>query len=114
MVSQGEIYWIDFGEPSGSAPAFVRPAVVVQSDALNRSRMRTTMVCPLTSQLRRARIPGNVRVRPDEAGLPEESVVLVSQVMTVNKQDLHQFVGRLPRARLAEVLSGIILSLGVP
>lgn len=111
MIRQGEIYWVDFGEPQGSEPGYLHPAVVVQNDVFNRSNIRTVVVCPLTSNLRRAEAPGNVLLSPGEADLAEQSVVNISQLFTVDKQDLRDKVGTVDQGRTQEVLSGIDLLL---
>ncbi len=109
MINQGDIYWIDMGEPSGSGPAFLHPHVVVQNNLFNRSRMRTVVVCALTSNLRRASAPGNVLLKSGEGGLSRQSVVNVSQIFTVDKEDLGEYVGRLPKERVRQILDGIRL-----
>lgn len=111
MVRQGEIYWIDLGEPEGSEPGFRRPYVVVQNDAFNQSRIRTTVVCALTSNLRRARAPCNVLLEADEGRLPAESVVNVTQLYTVDKDTLTDRVGLLSTKRVSEIVAGLKLVL---
>ena len=108
-VRQGEVYWVDFGPASGSAPAERHPAVVVQSDLFNRSRIATTVVCLITSNLLRADAPGNVALKRGDAHLPRASVVNVSQLMTVDKTDLVTRIGRLPGSAMEEVLDGLDL-----
>ena len=107
MISQGDVYWIDFGRPSGSGPGFLRPCVVMQNDAFNESRINTVVVCALTSNLRRARIPGNVLLDEAEADLPERSVVVVSQLFTVDKEDLLDKIGTLSTERVLQIFEGI-------
>jgi mRNA interferase MazF len=109
VIRQGDVYWIDLGEPIGSEPAYVRPYVVIQNDVLNNSRIRTVIVCALTSNLRRAAAIGNVLLEPGEADLPEQSVVKVSQVFTVDKVLLTQKIGRLSMQRVQQVLAGLAL-----
>ncbi len=111
MIRQGEVYWVDFGEPGGSVPGYRSPAIVVQNDVFNASNIKTVMVCPLTSNLRRAEAPGNVLLAPGEANLRDQSVVNISQVFTVNKRDLVKKVGSLDGQRVREVISGINLLL---
>ena len=103
VLRQGEVYWLDLGPARGSAPAERHPCVVVQSDLFNRSLIATTVVCLITSNLSRARAPGNVALKKGEAGLPKPSVVNVSQVLTVDKAELEQRIGRLS----AEVVDAI-------
>lgn len=111
MIRQGEVFWIDFGEPGGSEPGYRRPAVVLQNNVFNASNIGTVVVCPLTSNLRRAKAPGNVLLIPGEAELAEQSVVNVSQVFTVNKRDLIEKVGSLTDDRVREILDGMNLVL---
>ena len=108
-LRQGDVYWLDFGVSSGSAPAERHPCVIVQSDVFNRSRIATTVVCLITSNMDRAAAPGNVFLSKGEARLPKASVVNVSQVVTVNKSELEERVGRLSAAVLAFVLIGLRL-----
>jgi mRNA interferase MazF len=108
-IRQGEVYWLDFGPAFGSAPAQLHPCVVVQSDVFNHSRIATTAVCLITSNRDRAAAPGNVALKKGDARLPRPSVVNVSQIFTVDKSNLEERVGRLPRPALAAVLAGLRL-----
>jgi mRNA interferase MazF len=108
-IRQGEVYWLDFGLSSGSAPAERHPCVVVQSDVFNRTRIATTVVCLITSNMSRAGAPGNVELRKGEARLPKPSVVNVSQVVTIDKTDLEEKVGCIPDPAMAAVLRGLRL-----
>lgn len=112
VIRQGEIYWLQFGAPNGSAPAGRRPALVVQHDRFNRSAIATTVVVAITSNLRMAAMPGNVRLRRGEAGLSRACVVNVSQVRTIDRIRLVDRVGTLGTSRLREVLKGLVLLLG--
>lgn len=107
-VHQGDIFWVAFGEADG-APAGrpAHPAVVVQDDLLNRSRIDTVVVCALTTNLKRAGLPGNVLLEAGEANLPRPSVVEVSKVSTVPKNRLGEYVGTLPPERVEQILSGM-------
>ena len=107
MIRQGDIYWFDPGRPRGSAPALIRPHVVVQNDLVNASAIRTTIVCCLTTNLRRALAVHNVLIPQGEGGLPAASVVNVSQVLTVDKSDLRDLIGRLSAARIQQIVSGL-------
>lgn len=112
VVSQGEIWWADLPGPTGSGPGFRRPVVVVQGDALNRSRIATVVCVPLTSNVKWAKAPGNALLASRLTGLPIDSVANVSQVVTLDKALLTECVGKLPRAQLELVLSGIDVVLG--
>lgn len=111
MISQGEVFWLRF-EGKGSAPSGRRPAVVVQHDRYNRSAISTTVVAAVTSNLRLAEMPGNVRLRKGEAGLPRSSVVNVTQLVTVDKVRLTDRVGKLGKDRLDQIQAGLALVLG--
>jgi mRNA interferase MazF len=112
VIRQGEVYWLDFGAPEGSAPAGRRPALVVQHDRFNRSAIATTVVAAVTSNLRLADMPGNVRLRRGEAGLMRPSVVNISQVRTIDRSRLGERVGAVTPATLREVVRGLALLFG--
>jgi mRNA interferase MazF len=111
-VSQGDVFWVDLAEPSGAEPGFRRPVVVVQCDALNRSRISTIVCVTLTSNVKWAAAPGNVLLPAAATGLPKESVANVSQIVTVDKTDLSERVAKLPRSKFDLVLAGIDVVLG--
>jgi len=112
VISQGDVWWADLGEPVGSEPGFRRPVVVVQGDDFNRSALRTVVTVSLTSNLRWADAPGNVRLTKRATGLPRDSVANVSQIVTLDKSILTERVGRLPAPKLELVLAGIDRVLG--
>ncbi len=112
MISRGDVWWADLSEPSGSGPGFRRPVVVVQGDAFSRSRIATVACVPLTSNLKWAEAPGNVRLAPRFTGLSKESVANVSQIITLDKSLLAEHVGKLPKAKLGLIISGIDVVLG--
>jgi len=111
-VSQGEVWWADLGEPRGSKPGFRRPVLVIQGDALNRSRIATAVCVALTSNVKWASAPGNVLLSESATGLPKESVANLSQIVTLDKSELTVRVGKLPKAKLGLVLSGVDVVLG--
>lgn len=111
-VSQGEVWWADLGEPRGAKPGFRRPIVVVQGDSLNRSRLATVVCVAMTSNLKWASAPGNVLLAGSATGLSKESVANVSQIVTLDKSELAERAGKLPRAKLELVLSGVDVVLG--
>jgi len=85
LVAQGEVWWADLPDPEGSGPGFRRPVVIVQCDALNRSRIATVVCVPLTSNLKRADAPGNVALAGRLTGLSKESVANVSQILIMTR-----------------------------
>lgn len=109
VIRQGEIYWVDLGDPRGSEPAFRHPHIVIQNNLFNSSRLNTVVICSLTSNLKRADVPGNVLLQKGEANLPKQSVVNITQIFTVNKSDLEDKIGRVSDTRFGEILNGIKL-----
>ncbi len=107
VISQGDVWWADLGEPRGSAPGHRRPVVIVQGDSFNRSKISTAVCVPLTSNLGWARAPGNVQLTAVETGLPKESVANVSQIVTLDRGALAERVGTIPAKKLDLVLFGI-------
>src|SRR5206468_2219419 len=110
-IRQGEVYWLDLGHTAGSSPAERHPCVVVQSDLFNQSRIATTIVCLITSNLSRGLAPGNVVLKKGDANLRKASVVNVSQVATVNKSELVERIGRLPASTIEAIRRGLHLLL---
>jgi mRNA interferase MazF len=112
VVGQGEVWWADLAVPAGSGPRFRQPVVVVQGDALNRSRLATVVCVPLTTNLRWADAPGNTLLTARATGLPKDSVANASQVVTLDKTVLTERTGKLPRVKLDLILAGIDVILG--
>ncbi len=112
VISQGDIWWADLPDPTGSGPGFRRPVVVVQGDSFNRSRLATVVCVPLTSNTKWADAPGNVLLPARLTGLQKESVANVSQIVSLDKAPLIDRVSKLPRAKVGLVLSGIDVVLG--
>lgn len=111
-IEQGEIYWIDLGEPSGSEPGYRHPHIVIQNNLFNASKINTVVVCILTSNIKRAQAPGNVLLNQGEANLPKKSVVNISQIYTVNKNDLAEKIGKVSEKKFNEIYEGIKLLTG--
>jgi len=107
VIAQGDVWWADLAAPTGSAPGFRRPVVVVQNDALNRSRLSTVVCVPLTSNLGWAEAPGCVLLTARASGLPKDSVANATQLVTVDRRILTERVGRLSSAKLGLVLAAI-------
>jgi mRNA interferase MazF len=111
VIRQGDIYWIDLEVPAGSEPGYRHPHVIVQNNLLNQSRLQTVIVCQLTSNLKRAESPGNVLLKKGETQLSKDSVANVTQLLTVDKTRLDEFVSTLTARRMREILNGIQLVL---
>ena len=108
-IKQGDIFWVELGTPRGSEPAYRHPCIVIQNNLFNQSKISTIVVCTLTSNLKRANAPGNVLLRKGEGGLKKDSVVNISQMITINKTDLVEKIGSLSPARISEVIEGVLL-----
>jgi len=113
VIQRGSICWADLGEPRGSRPAKRRPVVVIQADPYNASRLNTTLAAVITSDTGLAAMPGNVFVPANSSGLPKDSVVNVTAVVTLNKTDLDDEVGQLPPALMSNVDQGLRRVLGL-
>ena len=109
VIKQGEIFWVELEEPSGSEPGYRHPHIVIQNNVFNTSKINTVVVCALTSNVKRAQAPGNVMLEKGEGDLPKQSVVLVSQIFTVDKSQLGEFIGKVSENRIRQILDGIYL-----
>jgi len=105
-IRQGDIFWVDLGSPQGSEPAYRHPYVVIQNNVFNQSKINTTVVCALTSNLKRARAPGNVFLQKGEGNIKKDSVVNISQIITVDKSDLVEKIGSISPSRITEIVEG--------
>jgi mRNA interferase MazF len=104
LVNRGDIYWL---QPEAADDAIPHPYVVVQDDALNHSRLETVVVCALTSNLKRASLPGNVLLEAGEGSLPKQSVVEVSKISSVAKSQLGAYIGTLSQQRVEQIFAGL-------
>jgi mRNA interferase MazF len=108
-IMQGDIFWVNLGEPRGSAPGYKHPYVIIQNDLFNSSKINTVLGVALTSNTARAAVPGNVLLHKGEANLLKVSVVNISQILTIDKSDLSEKIGRLSKSRVLEILDGLHL-----
>lgn len=113
MIHRGSVCWADLGGSQGSRPAKRRPVLVIQADPFNASRLNTTLAAVITSNTGLAVMPGNVFLPAASSGLPKDSVVNVTALVTVNKTDLDTEVGQLPPALMSEVDRGLRGVLGL-
>jgi mRNA interferase MazF len=109
VIRQGDIFWVALAEPRGSEPGYRHPYVIIQNDVFNASRINTTIGMALSSNVARAGVPGNVLLRKGEANLSKASVAVATQVITIDKADLKEKIGRLSAARVKELLAGLRL-----
>ena len=106
-IDRGDVFWIEPDDSRGTVPGYPHPHVVVQDDVFNHSRISTVVVCALTSNLHRASWPGNVLLAEGEGNLPRRSVVVVSQVSSVEKARLGERIGSLSDARVEQIVAGL-------
>jgi mRNA interferase MazF len=107
VIERGSIHWADLGEPDGSRPAKRRPVLVIQADPYNASRLSTVLVAVLTSNTMLAAAPGNVFLPASATGLPRDSVVNVTALVTLNKDDLSERAGEVPASLMRDVETGL-------
>ncbi|HYW42926.1 MAG TPA: type II toxin-antitoxin system PemK/MazF family toxin [Bryobacteraceae bacterium] len=106
-IQRGEIWWADLPEPRRSEPGYRRPVLVIQADSFNRSRIQTVIVAVITGNLELAEAPGNVVLPARSSGLPRDSVVNVSQVLTLDRGYLTEHAGTLPASLQGSVDAGL-------
>lgn len=107
MITRGQIYWTDFGESDGSRPAKDRPVAIVQADPYNESRLATVLAVVISENQRLATMPGNVFLPTEATGLPQDSVVNVTALVTLNKADCRQVVGTIPAHLMRTIDEGL-------
>jgi len=112
-VNRGQIWWAELPEPVASEPGYKRPVIIVQADNFNRSRINTAIVVAVTSNLRLAEAPGNIKLSKAKSGLAQDSVANVSQILTIDKQFLSQEIGTLDKITMQQIDEGIKLVLGL-
>lgn len=111
-IRQGDILWADLAEPRDSEPGYRRPVLVVQADAINRSRINTIICVPLTSNVKLAQMPGNVLLKMADTGLDRDSVANVTLITTIDRASLDEWAGAIPERRLQQVFEGLDLVMG--
>lgn len=112
-ISRGEVWWANLPEPVGSEAGYRRPVLIIQINRFNRSRLATLLAVSVTTNLALADLPGNVAVPALVAGLPQESVVNITQVITVDRNFLDAQIGQLPAEFLRRVEDGLRLIQGL-
>lgn len=112
VIEQAEVWWADLEEPAGSEARYRRPVLVVQCNAINRSRIGTVLCVPITSNLKWADAPGNVLLPKAETGLPQDSVANIFLAVALDRQVLTDRVRKIPRRRLELVFAGLDILLG--
>jgi len=112
VIAHSEVWWANLAEPVGSAPGYRRPVIILQSDPVNRSQIATVVCVVLTNNLRWSGAPGNVLLTTRQTGLDRDSVANVSQLVTIDKRQLVERTGKVPRRQMEGIFSGIDLIMG--
>ncbi len=114
MVNQrGEIWRADLPEPIGSPPGYRRPVLIIQSDSFNKTNLNTSIVALITTNLDLAEMKGNVLLKKTQSDLPKDSVVNVTQVFTLDKRLLLEFVGTVSESKMEQIENGLRLVLSL-
>jgi mRNA interferase MazF len=112
-MTRGEIWWVDYGIPYGSEPGYRRPVIILQSDFFNSSKINTTVVIPISSNLLLADVPGNIYVEKRDSKLGKDSVILVSQIGVIDKERLIEKASRINREIMEKIENNIMFVLGI-
>ena len=113
MVNRGQLWWADLAEPTGSEPGFTRPILVIQADSFNKSNINTIIAVAITSNTHLAHAPGNVALSKTKSGLSRDSVINVSQIITLDKESLSEAIGKLDKLTMQQVDNGLRLVLSI-
>ena len=112
LIREGDILWADLAEPRSSEPGYRRPVLVIQADAINRSRIATIICVPLTSNVKLAQMPGNVLLKAADTGLDRDYVANVTLITIIDRASLDEWAGAVPKRRLQQVFEGLDLVMG--
>ncbi len=113
IITRGDIWWANLSDPVGSGPGYRRPVLVLQSDAFNQSLIKTVVILVITKNIALAKAPGNVLMTARVSALEVDSVVNVSQILTLDKSLLTEYVSHLPSTKMAKIEAGVRLVLGI-
>lgn len=114
MISRGQVWWADLGVPRGSSPGYERPVVIIQSETFNKTDIDSVIIAISTTNLRLAAMPGNILVERGVGGMKEDSVINVTQLFTIDRTDLLDYLGRLPKNKIDMIDQGLRLVLSLP
>jgi mRNA interferase MazF len=112
-MTRGELWWADFGAPYGSEPGYRRPVLIIQNDYLNKSKLSTTIVISLTTNLTYADVPSNILITKSESKLKRDSVITTTQLEVIDRQRLIEKISKVDRAIMEKVEDRIKFVLGM-
>lgn len=110
---RGELWWVDLGMPYGSEPGYRRPVLIIQNDYFNNSKINSTIIIPLTTNIFYAEAPGNIFLSKDESKLSKDSVIVISQIKVIDKSRLIERISKLNRIIINEVENNLLFVLGI-
>lgn len=106
-MNRGDIYWAPLYDSTGTKNAIIHPHVVIQDTIINHSRIQTTVLCGITTNMKRAFNPGNILLEAGEGNLPKQSIIVVSQISTVDKSQIGEYIGTLSQKRIDQIFAGM-------
>jgi mRNA interferase MazF len=112
-MTRGELWWADFGIPFGSEPGYKRPVLIIQNDFFNNSKINTTIVIPLSTNLILAEVPGNILITKHESKLKKDSVLTISQIEVIDRQRLIEKITKIDKTIIEKVENNILFILGI-
>lgn len=112
-MQRGDIWWADLPEPIGSAPGYRRPVLIVQDDQFNKSLIKTVIIASITGNANIGNARGNVVLRARQSGLPKDSFVNVTQLLTIDKSLLIEYVATLSESKIEQVNEGLRTALSL-
>jgi mRNA interferase MazF len=113
VIKRGEIWWADLPAPTGSSPGFRRPVLIVQSDSFNKTNLNTSIVALITTNLDLGEMKGNVLLKKNQSDLPKDSVLNVTQIFTIDKRLLIEYVGTVSERKMEQIEKGLRLILSL-
>jgi mRNA interferase MazF len=112
-MTRGEIWWVDYGIPYGSEPGYRRPVIIIQNDFFNNSKINTTIVVPLSTNLLLADVPGNIFINKKDSKLSKDSVILISQIGVIDKERLVEKVSKINSELMEKIEANIMFIIGI-
>jgi len=112
-MTRGEIWWVDYGVPFGSEPGYRRPGIIIQSDFFNDSKINTTVVIPLSTNILLADVPGNIFISKGKSKLSKDSVILLSQIGVIDKQRLVEKISKIENNIIEDIENNILFLFGI-
>jgi mRNA interferase MazF len=112
-MTRGELWWADLGVPFGSEPGYRRPVLIIQNDFFNQSKIHTTIILPLSTNMLLAEAPGNVFISKDDSQLSKDSVIALSQMHVIDRQRLVEKISKINRSLFRDIENNLLFVLGI-